>query len=833
MLSFAHHSPARSICELPMKIWLGLFCAFCFVISSSPAYAASANEEARLIRVLQSDAGPADKDAACSRLKRIGTQRCVPALAALLTDPQLSHSARYALESMDLDQASTALLQALFTTKGLERIGIIDSLGAKREPRALRPLATLLDDEDPAEAAAAARALGQIGGEAAAKILLPHAAPGSGPLHRATIDGLLRCANGLLATRNNSQARELFQTIYDEEGADSTRLAAYRGLMLVSGAHGLDLMLDALAGPPAPAQLAALQLVPNFSVGGTTAALCELLPRLAPPLQLALVNGLVQRGDASAAPALARFASTAAPSVRPAVLLGLGTLGNAATAPELCEFATSVVPEEQRAARRALLLLHRGHVTQALLDYLPVVLPAVQTEIVTALAERSDRRAVPRLITLASDKAPNVRAAAFRGLGLLADQPQLETLVAFVVHASDSTNRQWAADALEVAYQHLVARGEQVDARPLSAGLAARSTDARLALLPICSELVSPVLRVALRRALEDSNPRIVDAAFRAMCNSIDTGLLDDLVYAAHVTTNQTAHGLAIAGAVRMTGETEPERLNDQRRVAVLSDLLQTAKTPEEKRRILSGLAEVPGVDALRAAAPALDDGQVQPEAAEAVLRIAATLPGAQAQEGLMALNKALAGAHQGPLQQELRKAINQIEATADYITEWQVAGPYRQPGQNYHALFDVVFPPELTDAKGVEWKYLRPGTDPKRPWVMDLQKALGEQQQCVAYARTWVQADKDTTAQLELGSDDGVRAWLNDKQVFALNATRALTPGSDKVPVSLHSGWNSLLLKITQNNQGWEFCARFRTIDGSHLEGVKCDTSRTEAAAN
>jgi hypothetical protein len=78
----------------------------------------------------------------------------------------------------------------------------------------------------------------------------------------------------------------------------------------------------------------------------------------------------------------------------------------------------------------------------------------------------------------------------------------------------------------------------------------------------------------------------------------------------------------------------------------------------------------------------------------------------------------------------------------------------------------------------------------------------------------------------LELGSDDGVKVWVNDKEVYAVNASRALQPGSDKVKLPLHSGWNSLMLKITQNNQGWEFCARLVKPDGSHLEGIECDGS-------
>jgi hypothetical protein len=78
----------------------------------------------------------------------------------------------------------------------------------------------------------------------------------------------------------------------------------------------------------------------------------------------------------------------------------------------------------------------------------------------------------------------------------------------------------------------------------------------------------------------------------------------------------------------------------------------------------------------------------------------------------------------------------------------------------------------------------------------------------------------------LEIGSDDGVKVWLNDKLIHAHNTFRGLTPGSDKVKVTLKAGWNPLLLKVTQLNQGWEFCARFVKPDGSAIENLRFDAS-------
>ena len=101
-----------------------------------------------------------------------------------------------------------------------------------------------------------------------------------------------------------------------------------------------------------------------------------------------------------------------------------------------------------------------------------------------------------------------------------------------------------------------------------------------------------------------------------------------------------------------------------------------------------------------------------------------------------------------------------------------------------------------------------------------------------MAYARTWVYCSQGQPARLELGTDDGVKVWLNEKLVHSNNTFRGLHPGSDKVNVILKSGWNSLLLKVTQLNQGWEFCARILKPDGSPIEGLRYDADHAAKLA-
>jgi HEAT repeat protein len=795
-----------------------------------PSRAAQAEEEQQLIVRLQSNASLKDKDEACARLKWIGTTRSVPALSALLLDEQLSHSARYALESLPLQDAENALLNALGKSSGLVRVGLINSLGNRAELTAVPALTKLLNDPDPVTASASARALGQIPGSQALKALQAYVRKSvPSPVHEAVVDALLRCGNRLLADGDDGKARSLFQQLYGKEKEPRFQVAAYAGMIRASGHSGLSLMTRALAGPSGSAQLAAFQLAPELNVPGTTEALAALLPRLKTPLQIALVESLSQRGDPAAAPALTALASSCSPQVHPAIIEALGKMGGPSVIPLISGFAVTGTPEARKAARRALLELHRGNMTEALVRQLPLSSPDVQAELARAIGYRGEDAAVPKLLELAEGDAEPVRKAALQGLGMLVNRTQAVLLVEYVLKTKDAPSREAAAGALNTAYQRLQLRRGQFNVEPLVEGIGIGSPEAKIALLPICSGLVSPRVRLALRGATADPDSRVRAAAVRALCDSIDVDLWEEMVNVARQSKDQNERSLATATAVRVLTQEEAAKFSTGQRSAIFAGLLSTANRPEDKRVVLSGLAELPNIEALRVVESALDDQALQNEAARAAIKIAVALPSSEAQNCEAVLQKAVANSADPATRKAVEETIKQIEATADYLTDWHAAGPFRQQDKDYAALFEIIFPPERGDAKDVLWRPLPAGTDPKRPFVMDLLKLLGGEQ-CVAYARTWVRSDREVPALLELGSDDGVKVWLNDRQVYALNAARPLQPGSDKVKVTLHSGWNNLLLKVTQNNLAWEFCVRFRNQDGTHIDGLRCDAAPQES---
>ena len=108
--------------------------AMSILLAASPAPAAAADnhncspEQVReLITLLKSDGPKADKALACKKLAIFGGKDAVPALAPLLTDPELTSWARIALESIPGSEADAALRNALDKVQGRVLVGVINS----------------------------------------------------------------------------------------------------------------------------------------------------------------------------------------------------------------------------------------------------------------------------------------------------------------------------------------------------------------------------------------------------------------------------------------------------------------------------------------------------------------------------------------------------------------------------------------------------------------------------------------------------------------------------------------------------------------------------------
>jgi hypothetical protein len=153
------------------------------------------------------------------------------------------------------------------------------------------------------------------------------------------------------------------------------------------------------------------------------------------------------------------------------------------------------------------------------------------------------------------------------------------------------------------------------------------------------------------------------------------------------------------------------------------------------------------------------------------------------------------------------------------HINVWKVSKPYSKEGLNGLQLFDVVFPPEKDINQG-GWKDM-PFGNGYSTWVAELSKMPGGEN-VAAYLKTSIWSETARDAKIFLGSDDGIKVWLNGGLVHQNNVQRGFTPGEDSFPVKLKKGWNTCLLKVTQGTGGWEAAVAICDVDGKPLKGLR-----------
>lgn len=90
-----------------------------------------------------------------------------------------------------------------------------------------------------------------------------------------------------------------------------------------------------------------------------------------------------------------------------------------------------------------------------------------------------------------------------------------------------------------------------------------------------------------------------------------------------------------------------------------------------------------------------------------------------------------------------------------------------------------------------------------------------------VAYAHCYVHSPVFQQGQLRLGSDDGIKVWLNGTHVCTYDVYRGHEFDANAVSVSLQQGWNTVLVKAADKRSGFGFSARFTDRGGSDLSGL------------
>jgi HEAT repeat protein len=638
-----------------LSLVLGLaFCSLVVAPSLLPAAQPASKEEVnKLLAVLKSDAAQADKVTACRQLVLLGSKDAVPTLAALLADEKLAHMARYALEPLADPSVDDAFRDALNKLQGPPLVGVIGSIGVRRDAKAVAPLGSLLTAPDRDVAEAAARALGSIGNAPAAKALQAALPTAAKDRQLAVCEGLFRCAEQLQRTGDHKTALAIYDQLRRTDAPHQVRAGALRGAIVLRGEDGVKLLRESLRDNDYILAAAAARAAHESSAKGVNLALAEELKGLPADRQILVLQTLIDLNDPTANPAViapvVALAKTGPKPVRLAAtraLAAMHTLPNRRTSGvdgDLASLLSDSDSEIAQAAQESLASLPGRQVDDRVMAMLASPETAQRLLAIELIGRRRMTDAVPALLKAASDADATVRLAALKRVGELASPSQVPALLDLLDRAKAGPD----LEAVEQALSGVGTRATKPDdvAAQLTARLARVQPAQKAALIRVLGAVGGTQALNAVRAAVADGNSDVQATALRTLASWKTVDAAPHLIALAKTATTATDRTLCLRGYLGWAGQAE---VPAAQRLKMCEDAKPLLQTDEEKRLLLGALGRVKAVEALPLAVPYLDDAAVREEACAAVVTIAdESLKGDQAAGAAAKLIEPLAKAAQ------------------------------------------------------------------------------------------------------------------------------------------------------------------------------------------
>lgn len=587
--------------------------------NSGPTYSPGRHfaDAAEMIVALKSAAALTDKTAACRELALVGDGSAIPVLASLLDDAALSHLARYALEPMPDPAVDEALRAALGRLQGNLLVGVINSLGVRRDAKAVPPLTGLLGSADATVASAAAVALGRIATPAAAQALAKALDTASPTVLPAVREGCLSAADLLLAQGQQELARPLFDRLCGADLPVPVREAALRGRLLGDPS----LLGEQLRSPDPVVFRTALWVMQRDLPGeAVTRAAAATLDSLSADRQPLLIQALGGRGDAAALPNVLVALKSDAKEVRLAAIGSLPKVGGEAAIAPLVAALTDPDAELAKAARNSLERLPRPAVDQALTGLLASAEKAQVLVALELVARRQTPGALPGVLVALRGNDPEIRLAALNASRSLAGADDIPVLIQVLTQATDAAERKAAEGALGT----VCSRCGAAAVAPVGVALAGASEENEAALLRVLGTIGGqPALELVVAR-LDSPREPVRQEARRTVGAWRDRTAVAPLLTLARQTADQHDQILAIRGLVRLAGPRPGEWEAD---VSLLNEAMRLSQRPDEKRLALGVAGGIASYPALGLAVRALADPELRNEASTAAVAIAEKLP--------------------------------------------------------------------------------------------------------------------------------------------------------------------------------------------------------------
>ncbi|NOX66484.1 MAG: DUF4838 domain-containing protein, partial [Chlorobi bacterium] len=152
---------------------------------------------------------------------------------------------------------------------------------------------------------------------------------------------------------------------------------------------------------------------------------------------------------------------------------------------------------------------------------------------------------------------------------------------------------------------------------------------------------------------------------------------------------------------------------------------------------------------------------------------------------------------------------IERAKSAPDFISDWWIIGRFDNPNGNGLV---TSYPPENEfdvnkvysgiENREVKWRsYIN-----HESGYIDFTKIFHPSEDGIVYASRVFKMNEDKMIKVGVGSNDGIRMWLNDKLVLDHKVLRKAEPNQEILTLPFKKGENTILIKVDQDGGGWGF---------------------------
>ncbi|MEW6758927.1 MAG: DUF3857 domain-containing protein, partial [Acidobacteriota bacterium] len=167
------------------------------------------------------------------------------------------------------------------------------------------------------------------------------------------------------------------------------------------------------------------------------------------------------------------------------------------------------------------------------------------------------------------------------------------------------------------------------------------------------------------------------------------------------------------------------------------------------------------------------------------------------------------------------------LDASLAFVRSWSLLGPFEDDAKSG---FDAAYPPEtdlqmevtyMGKVHPISWRAL---PVPAPGGVIPLDQVLDPGEKVTGYALSFVRVASDTPCVIRGGYNEAHKVWVDGELVGSRRTYSGRAFDQYAYGCTLRRGWNVLLVKLCNQESGWNFTLRLTDPEGNPLGGWEAE---------